>query len=147
MKVCVKMGIFFHRLWKDEHTMRTPLYELFEKAPQRSNDRSPPSDQPVSEEGAADMPLVLVADDSVPARLEEQLLAEYLYFRYGRHARQEGSTTHASPAAPFDALPDARKRTLLLLARDVRALLTRARHEGFVQGQEQAACEALLQEK
>jgi hypothetical protein len=140
MKVCVKMRTIFQRLSREIYKSRIPLYELFEKFPPCSNDRPASADQTASDDGAAGAQPPPVVADPVPVPLDEQRLAEYLYMRYGKHARQAGSTTNAIPIAPFDALPDARKRTLLLLARDVQVLLTRVKHEGFVQGKEQAGC-------
>jgi hypothetical protein len=141
------MRTFFHSAWKDENNMRIPLYELFEKVPPRSDDGPAPPDQTASDDGAAGAQVASMAVDPVSVQLNEQRLAEYLYIRYGKHARQEGSTPRARPTAPFEALPDARKRTLLLLARDIQVLLTRVKHEGFVQGKEQAFCEARSREK
>jgi hypothetical protein len=140
MKVCIKMRALFQRRPRDTYKSRIPLYELFEKVPPRSHDRPAPADQTAVDDGAAGAQPTPVVADPVPTPLDEQRLAEYLYIRYGKHARQAGSTTQAIPTAPFDTLPDARKQALLLLARDVQVLLTRVKHEGFVQGKEQAGC-------
>jgi hypothetical protein len=113
------MILSIHGLCGKKHQGRIPLYELLEKGP-----------------------LSPVAAGPAPTPLDDQRLAEYLHFRYGRHARQEGAAA-TKPPVPFHALPDAHKRTLLLLAQDIQVLLTRVKQEGFVQGKEHAFDEAL----
>jgi hypothetical protein len=99
-----------HGLCGNKHQGRIPLYELLDKV----------SSFPV-------------AANPAPTPMDNQRLAEYLHFRYGRHARQEGATDTTSPV-PFEALPDARKRALLLLAQDIHVLLMRVKQEGIREG-------------
>jgi hypothetical protein len=104
------MILSVHGLFGNKYQGRIPLYELLEKVP--------PSP---------------MAAGPAPTPLDTQRLAEYLHFRYGRHARQEGATDTTSPV-PFEALPDARKRALLLLAQDIHVLLMRVKQEGIREG-------------
>jgi hypothetical protein len=101
------MILSLYGLCGNKYQGRIPLYELLEKV----------------------LPSPVAASPA-PTPLDTQRLAEYLHFRYGRHARQEGATDTAS-LVPFEALPEARKRVLLLLAQDIHVLLMRVKQEGL----------------
>jgi hypothetical protein len=133
------MRLFFDSLWREEYKSRIPLYEVLERVSPRLHDGPAAPAQTASADGAAGEQPAPVADP-VLERWDDKQLAEYLHMRYEKHARHQGETTHPPTNVAFDALPDARKRTLLLLARDVQALLTRVKYEGFVKGKEQAFC-------
>jgi hypothetical protein len=113
-----------------------PLYEVLEHAGTSRNSRPAVPDQTASADDAAEARPATVAAARGLAQWDAQQLAEYLYIRYTKHARHEGGTLYAPADVSFEALPEADKRTLVLLARDVQGLLTHVNHEGYAPGKQ-----------
>src|SRR5262245_39107752 len=113
--------------------LRIPLYEVLEKCATRLDGHPTIPDHTASTDRVAGADPVPVVAEPVPTQWDEKQLAEYLHIRYEKHTRHEGGT-HTPTTVPFDTLPEAHKRTLLLLAHDIQVLLTRVKHEGFIQG-------------